>query len=371
MSEEIIFSPSEFVAVFNQTLEVAYPSVVIEGELADFRIAKNRWLYFSLKDELASVDFFGSVYQLSGPLQDGLKVRAGGAPRLHNRYGFTVNLLSITPIGEGSLKKAAELLARKLAAEGLFAPQRKRPLPLVPQSIGLITAAGSAAAADFIKILNERWGGLEVRVYNAYVQGEQAPASLIAAIDFFNRAAKIPDVLVVTRGGGSADDLAAFNDERVVRAVAASRAPTLVAIGHEVDISLAELAADQRASTPSNAAQLLVPDKRQTLIQLERNRDSLRQALQANLSQTRRDLEQRQKHLTDQLFALLKTYKDQLAALKKLVDIFDPKSALRRGYAIISKAGKHISRSEQVRLGDNLGIELLDGTIDTTVTGKQ
>src|SRR5581483_6306039 len=189
--EDFAFSPSDFVAVFNQTLEIAYPTVVIEGELANFRVSKNRWLYFSLQDELASVSFFGSVHQLPGPLEDGLKLKVVGQPKMHPRYGFSINVLSLTPAGEGSLKKAANLLAKKLEAEGLFAPERKRPLPVIPRIIGLITAANSAAAADFIKILNERWGGVELWLHDAYVQGEQAPASLIAAIDYFNRSAKL------------------------------------------------------------------------------------------------------------------------------------------------------------------------------------
>src|SRR5579871_314038 len=166
-----VFSPSDFVAVFNQTLEYAYPSVVIEGELANFRIAKNRWVYFSLQDELASVSFFGAVNQLPGPLEDGLMARVVGVPRMHPRYGFSVNLLSITPVGEGALRKAGDLLAKKLAAEGLFAPERKRPLPALPERVGLITATGSAAAADFIKILGERWGGLEILLRDSFVQG--------------------------------------------------------------------------------------------------------------------------------------------------------------------------------------------------------
>src|SRR3989344_743219 len=155
-------SPSEFVAIFNQTLETAWPVVVIEGELSDFRISKNKWVYFDLKDEQASVHFFGSVYNLPGPLEDGLTVRVIGAPRLHPRFGFTVNVQFMVPIGAGSLRKAFELLRRKLEAEGLFAPERKRPLPPIPETVGLITSAASAAYSDFIKNLNDRWMGVEI-----------------------------------------------------------------------------------------------------------------------------------------------------------------------------------------------------------------
>src|SRR5581483_12363015 len=157
MPTEIIFTPADFIAALNQTLEFAYPSVVIEGELSNFRVSKNRWVYFDLKDELASVPLFGTVYSLPGPLEDGLTIRVVGMPRMHPRFGFSVNFQSILPVGEGSLKKAADLLLQKLSAEGLFEPERKRPLPQIPETIGLVTAAGSAAAADFEKILNERW----------------------------------------------------------------------------------------------------------------------------------------------------------------------------------------------------------------------
>jgi len=368
--EELVFSPSEFVAVFNQTLEVAYPRVVIEGELANFRVSKNRWQYFDIQDEQASVAFFGTVYQLPGPLEDGITVRAVGTPRMHPRYGFTINLASLVPVGEGALKKAADLLAKKLAAEGLFAAERKRLLPELPQTIGLITAEDSAAAADFIKILNERWVGVEVWLHDAYVQGEQAPDSLVGAINHFNNTARLPDVVVLTRGGGSADDLAAFNDERVVRAVAASRAPTLVAIGHEVDTSLAELAADQRASTPSNAAQLLVPDKQHVLAQLKAAKAALGKALYNNLAHKTKDLESSREYLTSQVFLLLKNCQNQLNSQRRLLHVFDPKTALKRGYAIVSRAGKNIKSARQVKPGDKLGIELSDGTIAARVEGR-
>ncbi len=218
-------------------------------------------MYFDLKDDESSVKFFGTVYALPGPLEDGMVVRVSGSPRLHPQYGFSVNYTNIQPVGEGSLRKAADLLAAKLEKEGLFAPERKRALPYPPGRVALITAGGSAAYADFVKILNARWRGVAVEHFDVLVQGEQAPGQIVSAIAAANALAAVPDVLVLTRGGGSAEDLAAFSTEPVVRAVAGSRVPTLVAIGHEVDFSLAELAADRRASTPSNAAELLTPDR--------------------------------------------------------------------------------------------------------------
>ncbi|HZM63792.1 MAG TPA: exodeoxyribonuclease VII large subunit, partial [Candidatus Saccharimonadales bacterium] len=168
---DLTLTVSEFVALVNQTLEYAYPNVTITGELANFRVSKNRWVYFDLKDTESSIKCFGTVYQLPGPLEDGIMLAVKGAPRLHPLYGFSVNVLSMTPVGEGSIKKAAALLQAKLTAEGLFDAERKRPLPHPPYSIGLITSAESAAYRDFMKILNARWGGVTVTLADVQVQG--------------------------------------------------------------------------------------------------------------------------------------------------------------------------------------------------------
>lgn len=364
---EIIFTPTDFVAVFNQTLELAYPSVIIEGELANFKISRGAWVYFNVKDELASVKFFGSVYKLPGPLQDGLRVQVVGQPKLHPQFGFSLTYSSIVPVGEGSIKKAADLLLAKLEGEGLFAPERKRPLPEVPARIGLITAAASAACADFIKILNERWGGVEVHLADVLVQGQAAPTAIVAALEYFEQVSPLVDVIVVTRGGGSAEDLAAFNDERVVRAIAGSRTPTLVAIGHEVDISLAELAADRRASTPTNAAQLVVPDKVHIISQYGVASTGLRKFLQAYITADLQGAADNQKYLTSQVFSILDLLKRNLEASYKLLGVFDPAAALRRGYAIVKKGGAHISSVKQVSRGDRLAIRLSDGKINADV----
>jgi exodeoxyribonuclease VII large subunit len=365
--QDIIYTPTDFVFALNQTLEFAYPTTIIEGELSNFKVAKNRWVYFDLKDEESSVRFFGTVYSLPGPLEDGMTVRAIGSPRVHQRFGFSVNFTSILPVGEGALKKAADLLFKKLSAEGLFAEERKRVLPRLPQRIGLITAADSAAAADFIKILNERWGGVEVLLKDVYVQGEQAPMQIVEAIDHLNSLSEIPEALIITRGGGSSDDLAAFNDERVVRAVASSRVPTLVAIGHEVDVSLAELAADQRASTPSNAAQILVPDKKHELSVIEtlnsrllQNADSIKKTLQQDLESQGLLLKRNAADIFLRSFEKIKSY-------KRLVELFDPNAALKRGYSLVLVENKFIKSVLQVKINDYLSIKLADGTIGAKV----
>lgn len=367
MNLEPSFTVSEFVAVLNQTLEYAYPNVTVTGELANFRVSKGRWVYFDLKDDDATVRFFGTVYQLPGPLEDGMLLAVQGAPRLHPQYGFSVNVLSMRPTGEGSIKKAAALLQAKLAAEGLFDPARKRPLPYPPTHIGLIASAESAAYRDFIKILNARWGGVHITVIDVQVQGEPAPGQLVTAIDQCNQLAAPPEVLVLTRGGGSAEDLQAFSTEQVTRAVAASRIPTLVAIGHEVDISLAELAADQRASTPSNAAELLVPDRRAVVAglagyrqQLVRSAGQVLEHAVAGLAQTKRDL-----HDTAQRVVLAARH--QLDLNRQLVLAFDPQAALRRGYALVRTDHQLVYSGKQIKADDELVVSLSDAQVTAKV----
>jgi len=360
-------SVGEFVALLNQTLEFAYPSITITGELVNFKISKSRWIYFDLKDEEATVRFFGTVYQLPGPLEDGMLIAVQGVPRLHPRYGFSVTVQSMQPVGEGSIKKAAALLEAKLKAEGLFEPGRKRSLPYPPTHIGLITSAESAAYRDFIKIINARWGGMEISLIDVQVQGESAPAQLVAAIEQFNQMAEPPEVLVMTRGGGSAEDLQAFNAEQVTRAVAASRIPMLVAIGHEVDISLAELAADRRASTPSNAAELLVPDRETVRADLERQRNQIGQSALHSIKAARGVLTAQADVLYNATLQIAVQTRQLLDLRSRLLVAFNPQSALRRGYALVRKDGYLVQSGGAVKMGDEVEIQLADAILAARV----
>jgi exodeoxyribonuclease VII large subunit len=290
-----------------------------------------------------------------------------GVPRLHPQYGFSVNVLSMRPVGEGSIKKAAALLEQKLDAEGLFDPARKRSLPYPPRRIGLVTSAESAAYRDFVKVLHARWGGMTIELIDVQVQGEAAPAQLVAAIEQFNLLAEPPDVLVVTRGGGSAEDLAAFSTEHVTRAVAGSRIPTLVAIGHEIDVSLAELAADQRASTPSNAAELLVPDRRAMLASVQ----TLRQHMQVAAKQAIDSARRRLAHtvmMTEQLAEhTLAGAQQRLGLQRQLLQAFDPNAALQRGYALVRVDGGLVRSGSQLRPEAELDISLRDARVTAQV----
>lgn len=364
---EPVFSVSDFVAVLNQTLEYAYPSVVIQGELTNFRVSKNRWVYFDLKDDLSSVKFFGTVYGLPGPLEDGMMLQVRGAPRLHQLYGFSVNFQTIQPVGEGTLRRAAALLEAKLSAEGLFEPERKRQLPYPPQRVGLITSGESAAYHDFLKVLNARWHGIEILLADVQVQGEASPGQITEAIEYFNTHTSDVDVLIITRGGGSAEDLAAFSTEAVTRAVAGSRIPTLVAVGHEIDVSLAELAADRRASTPSNAAELLVPDKRSVMEQLERAHEQLGQILLNTTQSIKVELQQLQNSLTNRCEQLLLQKHRELELQQQVLAAYNPSQALSRGYAIVRLRGDIIKTSSALKPGNDLEIELSDSYLSTEV----
>jgi exodeoxyribonuclease VII large subunit len=270
-------------------------------------------------------------------------------------------------VGEGSIKKAAALLEAKLAAEGLFDPARKRELPYPPVSIGLITSAESAAYRDFIKVLAARWGGLQITLIDVQVQGEAAPMQLIAAIEQFNQLADPPDVLIMTRGGGSAEDLQAFSNEQVTRAVAGSRIPTLVAIGHEIDLSLAELAADQRASTPSNAAELLVPDRRALLAGLAAERGHMAHITSRLITITKERLERERQTLQHAALRTTAHARQHLALRHQLLSAFDPSAALQRGFAIV-RAGQQLVRSgRQLKPGDSVAIKLSDAHVTADV----
>ncbi len=360
-------SVSQFVAVFNQTLEFAYPQVVVFGELANFRVNKNRWVYFDLKDELAKVSFFGSVYNLPGPLEDGMMLKVRGIPRLHPQYGFSISFSNISALGSGSIKRLNDLLMAKLTAEGLFAPERKRNLPYLPSRIGLITSIQSAAYADFIKILSDRWAGLTIECYDVNVQGEQAPADIINGLEFFSSQAEPPDVIVMVRGGGSPEDLAAFNSEQVTRAVAASRVPTLVAIGHERDISLSELAADKRASTPSNAAEILVPDKREVSKRLSTLPVELRSYVDRRLRYADERLIEIKSFIPRLAKARIETDLNRLGQYRRLLEALNPKDILRRGFAIV-RIGSIITDGSGLKQNDIVTIEMAKIEFEAGIT---
>lgn len=369
---ELVFTPTDFVAVTNQVFDQAYQGMVtIEGELSEFRTSQNKWVYFNLKDDVSSVRFFGTVYMLPGPLEDGMMLKVAGVPRLHPKFGFSITVQTISLSGEGTIKKAYDLLKAKLESEGLFDESRKRLLPYPPQTIGLITSAQSAAYADFTKITNQRFGGLEIAVYDVQVQGEAAPGQVAQAITYLNDHHPELEVLVITRGGGGADDLAAFSSEAVTRAVAASRIPTLVAIGHEVDVSLAELAADVRASTPSNAAELLVPDRRQELARIAAEKRQLNNTVVQLSSTISNSIKEMKRGLDMAMNTLFADADTRLREQQRLLMALNPKGVLQRGFAIVRQEGSIVRRIKDLEPTRPVTIELADGTATVTPSTLQ
>ena len=327
-------TPTEFISVVNQTLEYAYSSVMITGEVTSFKVNQGKWVFFDLKDEESSVSCFMALWSLRQPLEDGMKVVVRAVPKLTKWGKFSLTVSAVQPVGEGSLKKAYELLKKKLTAEGLFDPAKKRILPEDLSKIGVISSTQAAGYADFIKIINARWGGLKVQVAHTQVQGMDAPDQIIRALEYFNERAEV-EVIAILRGGGSADDLSCFNDEKLVRAIAASRIPVITGIGHEVDESLADLAADVRASTPSNAAEMLTRDKTEEKSKLWRVVEQIKQVLLQEIS---RAIIANDEKMT-QAFSKIKLecgrFADLLTQKMKLIEVLNPEKILSQGYAIL------------------------------------
>lgn len=333
--EKLQLSVSDFIALTNQTLEYAYPTVVIEGEVASFKINQGKYVFFDLKDGEASVGCFMMAFQLRMPVEDGMKVIITASPKLTRAGKFSLTIRSIRPSGEGALKKSFELLRAKLATEGIFASERKRPLPSAPQRIAVVSSTQAAGYADFIKILNDRWGGMHIDVAQVQVQGQSAPDQMIRALQYFNSQESLPEVIVVIRGGGSADDLAAFNDEQLVRQIASSRVPTLVGVGHETDTTLADLAADVRAATPSNAAQILVPDKQEIIRAARLRASSAGTQLLNRISDQIRSTGQQLEDMYERFEYRFEQAETATQQLLRILAQVDPRVALRRGYAIL------------------------------------
>lgn len=331
------YTVSELIDHCNFTLDRELGSVLVEGEVASFKINQGKWVFFDLKDAdgVSTLSCFLPLSSLGVALSDGLKVRLRARPSLTKKGRFSLTVRSILPVGEGSIKKTFELLKRKLTTEGLFDPARKRPLPTPLSRLGVISSTAAAGYRDFLKILDNRWGGLQLFTVNTQVQGLSAADQIIAALNLLNQRSDL-DAIVIIRGGGSADDLAVFNDERLVRAIAASRLPVVTGIGHEVDETLADLAADLRASTPSNAAERLTPDRQAVRQQLTRTLAYLPERILTAIDQAHRTTDQSllsaQQAITSQL-ALLS---QRLTDLRRLLASLNPEQVLRQGYAILS-----------------------------------
>jgi exodeoxyribonuclease VII large subunit len=279
---------SEFVARLDETLRGRFPDAWVRGELSEWSIRGAGHAYFSLKDAKAKIEcvMWASVWKrLPYRPEVGTEFLAHGYPNIYAPYGKLSFVVSeLQPFGAGALQIAFEQLRARLAAEGLFDLSKKRKLPALPRRIGIVTSVRGAALHDILKVLGQRFPNAHVTVYPTRVQGEGAATEIASAVAAFSRVPGAADVVIVARGGGSKEDLAAFNDERVVRAVAASAVPTLSAVGHEVDVTLTDLAADVRAATPSQAAELVVERREDFEGRLDAAAGDFRRILNGKLS---------------------------------------------------------------------------------------
>lgn len=293
----LTFSVSQFVDYLREHLRTTVGEVTIQGEMTGYRERGDNLVFFDLKDEESVITCFLLKYELSQPLEDGMEVKITGVPSLFKKSGkFHVKVLTVTLVGEGALRRALLKLKEKLDKEGLLDPARKRALPRFPERIGLVTSPDAAAYTDVLRALKRRWRAHTVVVAPVRVQGEGAARDIIRGLNAANSHGRV-DVVIVTRGGGSLEDLAAFNDEAVARAIVASRAPVVCGVGHERDITIAELVADLRASTPTAAAELVAPARAEVALDLR----DLARRLEASLLDVVADENERVTTLLDRL----------------------------------------------------------------------
>jgi exodeoxyribonuclease VII large subunit len=343
------------------------PSIWVEGEVTEFR-RQQGWqsVFFTLKD---STD--GACLSVSMPrgrfdglrldLADGMTVHVFGRPELYEARGvFQLRALSIEPLGLGAVLAGLERLKQKLAAEGLFAPERKRPLPVLPRRIGVLTGNEAAAKRDFVTAVQARFPAANLLVAQTYVQGQAAPAAIAATMQTLACEPEV-DVIVLTRGGGSFEDLLPFSDERVIRAVAECDVPVVSAVGHEQDTPLCDHAADVRASTPTAAARLVVPDERELRERLDTARAALARGAGAALERARSSLTRDRERLDRAPALLVERKRAGLEGLVGRLQALSPRKTLARGYAIVRTDNGIVRSSTELESGSRVDVELAEG----------
>ncbi len=372
--------------------------VAVRGEISNYKLYPSGHHYFTIKDEggaLKCVMFKGNAYRLRFRPENGMKIIAMGKISVYSRDGaYQLYCSALSMDGVGDLYAAYEQLKAKLAAQGLFDPAHKKPLPQYPRIIGIVTSAAGAAIHDMLRILKKRYPLIQVRLLPVRVQGEEAPEEIAAAIDYAN-AHQLADVLIVGRGGGSIEDLWAFNDERVAYAIYRSQIPVISAVGHEPDVTISDFVADVRAATPSNAAELAVQD-REAIVQnldgmsasmaavLTRQLHNARQhlrvlsastALQSPIGyfqQRRKSLDLLQNRLISVQARNLEKRKRSYVELTAKLDAMSPLKVLTRGYAMAQGEDGTVIRSvKQVKGGDSIHLTLSDGRISARVSEEE
>ena len=393
-----VLSVAELTRGLSDLVEDRYDDVWVEGELSDFTRAASGHCYFSLKDEDAQIRCVMwkhlTQYVYFEP-EEGMQVRVNGHASVYERRGdLQIQAQAMRQAGKGAQQKAFEELKQTLQAEGLFAPERKQALPAFPDTIGVVTSGQGAAIHDIQSGLARRFPPAEVVLCPVKVQGLDAPRAIADAVAAFNDLpaddAQRPDLLIVGRGGGSTEDLWAFNEEVVARALDASGLPVVSAVGHESDVTIADLVADERAATPSTAAERVVPDRRDVADRVRALHDRLRSRVTGRLQDARqrvdalvasrafhapaRRLEQHRQHLDALVDRLgrggaraVDRARTRLAHLRDRLHALDPEQPLRRGYVHLTQDGTSVQSAESLQDGDRVRLHFQDGHRDAEV----
>lgn len=392
-SYSTVLTVSRLVGLLREVVEENFVQVVVEGEISNFAVPASGHFYFSLKDEqaqLRAVMFRTQSRLLPFRPEDGMHVLCTGSLSVYPQRGEVQLVVEgMEPCGVGGLQVAFEQLKRKLAAEGLFAPERKRPLPSFPRTIGVVTSATGAAIHDILQVLRRRAAGVRVLLRPVRVQGEQAAGEIAAAIADLNAQGEA-QVLIVGRGGGSLEDLQAFNEEVVARAIFSSRLPVISAVGHEVDVTIADLVADMRAPTPSAAAEMVMKSRleleghldhlilrlagqMESRIRLWRERvEALRRRLRSPaqiMAVGRARREQLAHRLIQGMARALHDEKSRLGHLSARLETLSPLKTLARGYSIVSveRTGEVVRDATTLDHGDRLWIRFARGSARASV----
>ena len=371
----------------------ALARVSVKGELSNYKIYPSGHHYFTLKDAdsaIRCVMFRSAASKLRFRPESGMKATAAGRVSVYPRDGaYQLYVTELMPEGAGDLQIAFEQLKARLAAEGLFEREHKKPLPPFPKTVAVITSGAGAAVHDIIRVMNKRWPGTKVVVLPVRVQGVEAPPEIVGALRYANRW-HVADLIITGRGGGSMEDLWAFNDERVARAIYESEIPVISAVGHEPDVTIADYVADRRAATPSNAAEIAVPDRMEVRDALDGRGARLSQAMRKKLETLTRRLEDisarpvlrdPEVYLANKRMALdygrtalvsayekrLETQKRAAATLAAKLDALSPLKVLERGYSIAQRDGKTLRRADEVSVGDAIDVRLPDGRLGCIV----
>ena len=343
------------------------------GEVSNLKFHQTGNVFFSLKDSRSKVDCFigaQNVPNLSAELKEGAMVICHGYVRVYEPRGtYSLNVRDVEMQGIGELTLAFEQMKQKLDKEGLFDLDHKKPLPDFPKSVGVVTASTGAAIRDIVRIISDRNDYVDIYVFPVTVQGERAAPSIAGAIDYANREYPFLDVLIVGRGGGSIEDLWAFNEEQVARSVYASEIPIISGVGHEIDVTICDLVADLRAATPTDAANQAVPDTHELRRQLAEMGEDLSGRMTWRVEQARKRLDSMdmklQKSLMEQRVA---SARRQIEDLKDKLEALHPDNIVERGYAMITDGdGKVLTGVSQMNPGDRIRIRTKDGEAGATV----